>query len=89
MDSATTRSSEASGEDILRGEGGDDKISGEGGNDFLYGDDGEDMLTGGAGRDAFDGGKPDPADEETDTVTDWEQMPPPPENCANANGCEP
>ena len=76
------------GDDILRGEGGDDKISGEDGNDFLYGDAGEDMLTGGLNRDAFDGGDPTPPDEEKDTVTDWDQMPPP-ENCANANGCEP
>jgi len=48
------------------------------------------MLTGGLNRDAFDGGKPeDPPDEETDIVTDWDQMPPPAENCSSANGCEP
>ena len=46
------------------------------------------MLTGGLDKDAFDGGEPEPPDEETDTVTDWDQMPPP-ENCASANGCEP
>ena len=42
------------------------------------------------GRDSFEGGEPDPPDEETDEVLDWEgpnmtQEP----NCFSANPCPP
>ena len=78
------------GNDELRGEEGDDRIEGGDGLDAIYGDTGADTMLGGPGRDSFEGGEPDPPDEETDEVLDWEgpnmtQEP----NCFSANPCPP
>lgn len=79
------------GEDELRGEEGDDRIEGEDGIDAIFGDTGSDTMMGGPGRDSFEGGEPDPPDEETDEVLDWEGPNPMTEepNCFSANPCPP
>ena len=78
------------GNDDLRGEEGDDRIEGGDGLDAILGGTGADTMLGGPGRDSFDGNEPEPPDEETDEVLDWEgpnmtQEP----NCVSANPCPP